>query len=182
MPANSVSSGLSHTCSAGGGNASIRPFQCAPHWRAAGVPTGTYDSSSPHYQGYSSLDPHVLAVVADAIGQIDRLLATGRFNSMAFSWNEVTKLGGAIFTTAQEVRDHIVAQLEQVAEKNGVRVIRSVYTSRGQEGDFNFMIDQQLNLLFVFNDNEEEFRAHFEDPSNPFGGNGRRPPAASVPN
>lgn len=172
VPALSDSSGLSHTCLAGGGNASIRPFQCAPHWRAAGVPTGTYDTSSPHYQGYSSLDSHVRAVVADAIGQIDRLLATGRFNSLAFSWNEVTKLGGAIFETAQEVRDYIVAQLDQVAGKNDVRVIRSVYVARGQEGDFNFMIRHCPDVLFVFNDNEEEFRAHFNDPANPYGSAG----------
>jgi hypothetical protein len=158
-----------HRCSPGGGNAVIRPFQCEPHWRAAGVPTGTYEQGSPHYIGYSSLDAGVTQAVGDAIVQIDRLLTTKRFASLAFSWNDDTKLGGRIFNTARDVRDYIVAQLEAVAVNNNVQVIRSKFEGLGRDGDFNHMVNRHSDVLFVFNDNEEEFYAHYNDASNPFG-------------
>jgi len=162
---------LSHRCSPGGGNASIRPYQCAPHWRAAGVPTGTYEPG-PHHLGYSALDARVIKAVADSLAQIDRLLASGRFTSLAYSYNPDTKLGGHIFNTAQDVRDHIVGQLESVAEKHNIEVIQSRFTGPGRDGDFNLMIEQQLERLFIFNDNEDEFYAHYNDGANPFGSRG----------
>jgi hypothetical protein len=121
--------------------------------------------------GYSSLDASVTQAVGDSIVQIDRLLATKRFVSLAFSWNDDTKLGGRIFETAQDVRDYIVAQLEAVAAKHNVQVIRSKFDGVGRDGDFGYMIHRQTDVLFVFNDNEEEFYAHYNDASNPFGGN-----------
>jgi len=162
---------LSHRCSPGGGNASIRPYQCAPHWRAAGVPTGTYERG-PHYKGYSTLDQRVIKAVSDSIAQIDRLLASGRFTSLVYSYNPDTKLGGHIFNTAQDVRDHIVEQLESVAEKHNIEVIQSEFTGPGRDGDFNRMIEQQPETLFIFNDNEDEFYAHYNDGANPFGSQG----------
>ena len=159
---------LSHRCSPGGGNASIRPYQCEPHWRAAGVPTGTYERG-PHYMGYSTLDERVTKAVADSMSQIGRLLASGRFTSLAFSWSDETKLGGRIFNTAQVVRDHIVAGLEAVAAKHNVALIRSQFAGPGRDGDFNYMITRQPEGLFVFNDNEEEFYAHYNDSKNPYG-------------
>gem|GEM_PF-1815533 len=160
---------VNHRCSPGGGNAGIRPFQCAPHWQAAGMPTGTYERGSPHYKGYSSMDDRVTRAVGDSILQIDRLLATGRFVALAFSWNKHTKLGGRLFNTAQPVRDHIVAGLESVAAKHGTGLTRSEFQGEGREGDFEFMIVRQTDVLFVFNDNEEEFYSHFNDPANPYG-------------
>ena len=106
-----------HTCTAGGGNATIRPFQCQPMPRAAGVPTGTYEPG-PHYMGYSTLDAHVCGMVDLSIGQIANLLTSGRFDSLAFSWDPVTKLGGRLFDTAQEVRDYIVDRLCELATAN----------------------------------------------------------------
>jgi len=162
---------LSHRCSPGGGNASIRPYQCEPHWRAAGVPTGTYEAG-PHYKGYSALDEQVIKAVADSIAQIDRLLASGRFTSLAYSWNPITKLGGRIFNTAQVVRDHIVAELDAVAKKYNIARIQSKFTGPGRAGDFNYMIEQQPETLLIFNDNEGEFYAHYKDGANPFGSQG----------
>jgi len=164
-----ASPNLSHQCSAGGGNASIRPFQCHPHWQAAGMPTGTYESGSPHYKGYSSLDARVIKAVADSLAQIDWLLVSGRFTALAYSWNKVTKLGGRLFDTAQIVRDHIVDGLEVTAAKHGVSVIRSEFSVPNRDGDFNYMITRQPKTLFVFNDNEEQFYAHYADPANPYG-------------
>ena len=109
--------GGQHTCSPGGGNAAIRPWQCRDEPHAAGVPTGSY-TAGPHYMGYSSLDDHVRAAVADAISQIDTLLTTGNFDTLAFSWDDETKLGGRIFTTSQDVRDHIVAELLAAAARH----------------------------------------------------------------
>jgi hypothetical protein len=106
-----------HSCSVGGGNAGIRPYQCKPEPQAVGIPTGTYDEG-PHHMGYSSLDDHVARAIADSISQIDALLATGRYTSLAFSWSDETKLGGKIFETAQVVRDYIVDQIFEVAGRH----------------------------------------------------------------
>lgn len=105
-------------CSSGGGNAAIRPYQCAPHRRAVGVPTGDYKPKSPHHKGYSLLDTYVKQIIDYSMMQIDAMLASGRFASLAFSYNPETKLGGRIFNTAQEVRDYIVAELLRVASKH----------------------------------------------------------------
>lgn len=109
--------GGDHRCRAGGGNAAIRPFQCDPDPKALGIPTGSY-TQGPHYKGYSSLDDHVRRVLMDAFGQLDSLLATGRFDALAFSWSEETKLGGKLFNTAQPVRDHIVEHILLTAAKH----------------------------------------------------------------
>ena len=43
-----------------------------------------------------------------------------------------------------------------------LQVIGSVFEGGGYEGDFTWMIEQPdyADALFVFNDNEEQFRAH----------------------
>jgi len=105
-------------CSAGGGNAAIRPYQCAPHRRAVGVPTGSYKHQQDGEPGYASLDARVRQMVDFSMMQIDAMLASGRFTSLAFSYNPETKLGGRIFKTAQVVRDYIVAELLRVASKH----------------------------------------------------------------
>jgi hypothetical protein len=158
---------MSHTCGRGGGNAAIRPYQCHPHWQAAGVPTGSY-KQGPHYMGYSSLDAQVTTAVGHAIGQISNLLATGRFDTLAFSYDPVTKLGGKIFSTAQVVRDHIYDQLVAVAGRHGVTLLPSKFVGAGKDGDFSYMITRQPQTLFVFNDNEGEFYAHYNDAANPY--------------
>ena len=158
---------IGHRCSSGGGNAAIRPFQCHPHWRAAGVPTGSY-KQGPHYMGYSSLDAQVTTALGHAIGQIDKLLAAGRFDTLAFSYDPVTKLGGKIFETAQLVRDYIYDQLIAVAAEHGVNLLGSKFAGLGKEGDFSYMITRQPKTLFIFNDNEEEFYAHYNDSVNPY--------------
>jgi len=47
-----------------------------------------------------------------------------------------------------------------------IEVIGSVFAGRGREGDFAWMIErpEYADALFVFNDNEEQFRAHIADP------------------
>ena len=118
--------------------------------------------------GYSALDSQVVAAVDHAISQIDRLLDSGRFDTLAFSYDPATKLGGRIFQTAQPVRDHIYDRLVAVAAKHEVSLLKSEFAGIGRDGDFSFMITRQPKTLFVFNDNEEEFYAHYNDPVNPF--------------
>jgi hypothetical protein len=91
----------------------ILPWQCGDEPRAAGVPTGCY-APGPHHLGYSTLDSHVRRVVADAVAHIEGSLRTGRFDTLAFSWDDRTRLGGRIFETAQDVRDLIVEELQRV--------------------------------------------------------------------
>ena len=105
-----------HTGPAAGGNAAIRPFQCLTEPRALGIPTGSYEQG-PHYGGYSSLDDHVKLVLTDAFTQVESLISTRLFTSIAFSWDDNTKLGGRIFNTAQDVRDFIVEEIYRVAAK-----------------------------------------------------------------
>lgn len=149
-------------------NAAHIECECELYWRAAGVPTGPYERG-PHYMGYSALDPRVVKVVADSIAQIDRLLASGRFTSLAYSWDPITKLGGRIFNTAQVVRDHIVTELDAAAKRYNIAVIQSKFSGPGRTGVFNYMIEQQPETLFIFNNNEEQFYTHYNDPGNPFG-------------
>ena len=52
-----------------------------------------------------------------------------------------------------------------------MQVVGSVFQGRGRPGDFAWMIEQPdwSDALFVFNDNEEQFRAYQRDPADPRG-------------
>lgn len=52
-----------------------------------------------------------------------------------------------------------------------VKVIGSQFTKVGQVGDFGWMIDREeyADALFIFNDNEEQFKAYLDDPKSKFG-------------
>jgi len=86
---------------AGGGNAKIRPYQGHSPIRAAGIPTGNHG-------GYQKLDMNVRGLVDDAIAHIRRLLATGNYDQVVFSYDPKKKtLGTGIFTVADEVKNYI---------------------------------------------------------------------------
>jgi hypothetical protein len=65
--------------------------------------------------GYSTLDGHVREMVERATSRIAELLASSRYDALAFSWDPETRLGGRIFRTAQPVRDYIVDRLIDAA-------------------------------------------------------------------
>jgi hypothetical protein len=48
-----------------------------------------------------------------------------------------------------------------------VQVIPSHYSDKGKEGDFGWMIErpEYSDALFIFNDNQEQFRAFMQNPS-----------------
>jgi hypothetical protein len=96
---------------AGGGNAAIRPYQGHSPIRAAGIPTGEKG-------GYQHLDLNVRALVDDAMAHIQRLLATGNYDQVIFSYDEANNtLGTGIFEVADEVKSYIfesIMALEQI--------------------------------------------------------------------
>jgi hypothetical protein len=52
-----------------------------------------------------------------------------------------------------------------------MQVIGSVFSRRGQDGDFSWMIeqDQYKDALFIFNDNEGQYKTHRDNPADPEG-------------
>jgi hypothetical protein len=87
--------------SAGGGNAAIRPYQGHSPIRAAGIPTGNHG-------GYQKLDKNVRALVDDAIAHIQRLLDTGNYDQVIFSYDPKQKTNGTgNFQVADEVKNYI---------------------------------------------------------------------------
>lgn len=104
--------GSPHRCHAGGGNAVIRPYGCLQPPRATGIPTG--DS-----EGYRSLSSGATKAIDAAISHLDTLLASGRYDTIAVSWNERTQtLGTGIFHVDQTVLDYIVQHIEAVADRH----------------------------------------------------------------
>ena len=56
-----------------------------------------------------------------------------------------------------------------------IKKVRSTFTSTGTQGDFGWMIeqDQYARSLFIFNDNEAQFKEfHANDPSGLLAGGG----------
>jgi len=55
--------------------------------------------------------------------------------------------------------------------KNNISIIPSVFKRPGKEGDFGWMIKQEeyKDAFFIFNDNEEQFLAHHNNPEDPKG-------------
>ena len=96
---------------AGGGNAAIRPYQGHSPIRAAGIPTGEKG-------GYQHLDLNVRALVDDAMAHIQRLLATGNYDQVIFSYDAANDtLGTGIFDVADEVKSYVfesIMALEQI--------------------------------------------------------------------
>ena len=90
---------------AGGGNAAIRPYQGHSPIRAAGIPTG-------EKSGYQHLDLNVRALVDDAMAHIQRLLKSGNYDEVIFSYDaKYDSLGTGIFHVADEVKSYIYESL-----------------------------------------------------------------------
>jgi hypothetical protein len=96
---------------AGGGNAAIRPYQGHSPIRAAGIPTG-------ETSGYQHLDLNVRALIDDAMAHIQRLLRSGNYDEVIFSYDASNDtLGTGIFDVADEVTSYVyqnIMALEQI--------------------------------------------------------------------
>lgn len=96
-------------CSAGGGNAVIRPYRCVDPPRAAGVPTGAGG------RGYPSLTTEARAVIDDAVAVITELVATGRYRRLVYSAADASgRLGTGIFHVGDDVTTYIVDSLRHL--------------------------------------------------------------------
>jgi hypothetical protein len=93
-------------CSAGGGNASIRPCQCKNPPRAGGVPTGSKGG------GYTSLTPAIKAIIDEAVASIEKACKTYNFNRLYYNSDGHGSLGTGIFKVGDDVKDYIVQQLK----------------------------------------------------------------------
>jgi len=98
-------------CSAGGGNAAIRPYRCVDPPRAAGVPTGADG------QGYRELTPDARDVVDEALGVIDELLRSGRYERVIYSAAAGGELGTGIFHVGADVKAYIVDSLQRMVDR-----------------------------------------------------------------
>lgn len=97
-------------CARGGGNAVIRPYQCAKPPKAAGIPTGM------NGVGYPSFITHVQKMVDQAIAAIRALIATGRYQRIYYSAaNESGDLGTGIFHVGDDVKRYITTQIKKLA-------------------------------------------------------------------
>ena len=95
---------------AGGGNAAIRPYQGHSPIRAAGIPTG-------EKSGYQHLDLNVRALVDDAMAHIQRLLASGNYDELIFSYDATNgTLGTGIFQVADEVKSYIFESIMAIEQ------------------------------------------------------------------
>lgn len=93
---------------AGGGNAIIRPYQGGERPRAAGIPTGDG-------VGYKQLDAHIKDVIDMALEHIEKLLASGNYDQIIYSYDSVENtLGSGIFDIDIEVRNYIFQALEKI--------------------------------------------------------------------
>ena len=94
-------------CSAGGNNAAIRPFQCLPRPRAAGIPTGIAPP------GYMRLDDPTRRIIDEAVDRIRSLVTQYGYEEVVFSQRSLSNptLGMGIFAPARPVRDYIVNRL-----------------------------------------------------------------------
>lgn len=94
-------------CSAGGGNAVIRPYRCQDPPRAAGIPTGS------KCRGYTSLSQETKLVIDKAIQVIDLLLSAGQYSQVFYSsTTENGLLGTGIFNVENDVKVYILEQLK----------------------------------------------------------------------
>jgi hypothetical protein len=96
-------------CSAGGGNAVIRPYQCQNPPRAAGIPTGS------NGRGYANLSYGTKIIIDKAIQVIDVHLSTGQYSQMFYSSaTENGLLGTGIFKVETDVNNYILEQLKML--------------------------------------------------------------------
>lgn len=96
-------------CAAGGGNAIIRPYQCKNPPQAIGIPTGS------NGRGYTALTAEVRQTIDDAIGTIQDLIATGRYQRLFYSAaNAAGDLGTGIFDVHPDVKSYITERLKRI--------------------------------------------------------------------
>lgn len=109
-------------CSAGGGNASIRPFQCTTPKRAMGIPTGSMISG-----GFASLNQVTSPFKGTAKDAIDIAITNIRgylksnpsITSVWYSATPNGQLGTGIFSVNPAVAGYITSQIRSLGNYKG---------------------------------------------------------------
>lgn len=96
----------SYGCAAGGGNASIRPYQCEVPPRAGGVPTGANGA------GYASLEQEVKTIIDEAVAAIDKICKEHNINRLYYNSDINGSLGTGVFKVGEDVKAYIVKSLK----------------------------------------------------------------------
>ena len=89
-------------CSAGGGNAIIRPYQCQTPPKAGGIPTGP---------GFSGLTTEVQSMIDQSIEEIKKGIKAGSYSTVVYSSNGHGGLGTSIFHVPDDVKKYIVEKI-----------------------------------------------------------------------
>jgi hypothetical protein len=90
-------------CSAGGGNAIIRPYQCQTPPRASGVPTGP---------DYDTLTPQIQAIIDQAVATVGDIAVANNYSRIFYSADANGNLGTGIFVVGDDVKAYIVTSLK----------------------------------------------------------------------
>jgi hypothetical protein len=97
-------------CAKGGGNAAIRPYQCATPTRAAGIPTGS------NGRGYNNLNQSKQYIDGSFL-RIKSLLNTGNYKRVMYSaGKDGRSLGTSIFSPSEQVKEYIISNIEKLAQ------------------------------------------------------------------
>lgn len=102
---------ISKSCSAGGGNAVVRPLQCQNPPRALGVPTGSFKG-----KGYKSLTPQAKKLIDESIERIRDSIRKYRYDRIIYSVNKDGYIGTGIFNVGDDVRKYITTKLQSLSK------------------------------------------------------------------
>jgi len=106
---------LDESCSTGGGNAIIRPYQCEDPPRATGISTGIYRQSSGQNSGYTDLnDGNAKKVIDQGINKIKKLISSNKYDKIIYSSDGKGGLGTGIFKVGDDVKKYIVDNLKKI--------------------------------------------------------------------
>src|SRR6056300_720421 len=96
---------LDESCSAGGGNSIIRPYQCEDPPRATGISTGIYRKNSGQNPGYTDLnDGNAKKVIDQGINKIKKLISSYKYDKIIYSSDGKSSLGTGIFKVGDDVK------------------------------------------------------------------------------
>lgn len=99
-------------CSAGGGNAVIRPWQCREPPRAAGIPTGSLANG-----GYRQLSKDARTYIDEALVRIRNLIDVQGYHRVYYSAeHEGGALGTGIFDVDEGVKRYIMTRLRELED------------------------------------------------------------------
>lgn len=103
-------------CSAGGGNAVIRPYKCKSQPQAYGIPTGSLSTG-----GFLNLSSNNAKQFIDqAISEISTLLSKFKYDYIFYSSDSTGLLGHGIFAIGSDVVNYVTCQIHSLGVYSGI--------------------------------------------------------------